>query len=216
MLELNGNQLGLEGVQAIVDAIETSNYSLKQIGLLSNHCMIPGTTDDEDALSPPEPNPEEDRLLSYQVHQRLPCFLERNRFLTRRIRTAALKTIGPARVLLTARRLTVEETARNVIDTIGSRSTVRPFPLIDLPVEVVYHIARHCSGDPYAFSESQYARMIKEAEDKNGPKQLWETKERLQHLSGPPERFTQIARDVRDDWLRKGGWDKWDPGRITA
>ena len=222
-LELNGNQLGPRGVRRIVDAIETSNYTLTRLGVFSNDItpQIPLEPDDQGFADVPvgveeERNTDEIRqdesILSYQVHHRLPLLLQRNRNFTRRIRNAALRALVPARILLHSRPPSDEETAKRVMDDIGeNRELGNTFRLLDLPREVVYNIVRHTSLDPTAFSSGQFARFRSYAEDRAGLAHMGSVmRERMAKASWGEE--SRAVWQIREEWLRRGGWDKWDIG----
>ena len=215
LLELNGNNLGVEAVTRLVDVIEHGNFTIKQLGLLANESTTINRIVDDGDFEQVRPTTisiekeNEIKSLSYQVHDRLPPLLERNRLLTRRIRRATLCALVPCRILLTARCLTVEETARSVIRSVGSRSTSHPFPILDLPREVLYLIARHCSNDPTAFSGAQFARLVAETEDNEGIKRLKHmVDDRVRKAEWGEE--TKAVQQAKEDWLRKGRWDKWE------
>ncbi|WRT70410.1 uncharacterized protein IL334_007408 [Kwoniella shivajii] len=219
-LELNGNQLGREGIIHIIDTVEESNYSIQQLGLLANHIHssrimtmdqddieMDGTISEQHRL---KMKVDEERIMEYQVHRRLPILLERNRILTKRIRQAALRTLVPARILLNASRPSNEQVARTVMGEISGGSTVFVgFPLLDLPEEVIQLIVRHTSDDPWAFSESQWTRMRKEATDKEGLKNIIKLRmERSRGKSREEER--EIRRKMKEEWLTRGKWDRWE------
>lgn len=223
-LELNGNQLGAQGVRKIVDVVESSNYTVKQIGLFAND--LGGIEEDPEAgtinagnganepVPPRDERTEEEKrrdesILSYQIHQRLPPILERNRRLTRRIRQAALKCLYPARLILTARPRNDHETAQRVIQDIGERSTPDTFRLLDLPPEVIYHIVRHMSDDPFAFSAAQFARLRKYAEDRSTLQKAGESIRNRLNKAGWSEQ-DRVKWEVREEWLKRGKWDKWE------
>ena len=208
-LELNGNHLGLEAVTGIVDAVEHSNFTVKQIGLLSNQQK------DSSSLLDSEPSSsrrQEERSLDYQVHDRLPPLLERNRVLTRRVRRAAFRIIAPARILLNARPLNDEETAHEVIDSVANGDSSSKFRLLDLPTEIMHNIVRHCSRDPTALSEAQFARLRAEAEDREGMTRTRDVlRDRL--VKADADQVGQVVFDVREEWLRRGKWDRWELDR---
>jgi hypothetical protein len=242
--ELNGNKLGAEAVTTIVDAVEMCNFSIQNLGLFANHAspqfqgIIPfddadgGADQDQSPVNTPRPWSEEEkkneeRILSYQVHERLPVLLVRNRVLTRRVRRAALCAIAPSRIMLNARPLNDDEraedaarVARHVISNLGpswngssapppSTSSGVSFPLLDLPREVIYLIARHCSRDPSALSEAQFGRLRKEAEDRKSiARSASILFERTRKAEWGMEKEAEM--EAQGDWLRRGGWDKWD------
>lgn len=244
--ELNGNTLGAEAVTTIVDAVEMCNFSIQNLGLFANHAspqfqgIIPFDDADggADQIQPPVNTPRpwseeekknEERILSYQVHERLPVLLVRNRVLTRRVRRAALCAIAPSRIMLNARPLNDDEqaedaakVARHVISNLapswnGSNSSAPPsstssgvsFPLLDLPREVIYLVARHCSRDPSALSEAQFGRLRKEAEDRKSiARSASILFERTRKAEWGMEKEAEM--EAQGDWLRRGGWDKWD------
>jgi len=221
-LELNGNQLGPRGVRRIVDAVEHGNFTLKQLGLFSNDItpQIALEPEDDQGFADPPPISQQERrtadeirqdesILSFQIHNRLPPLLERNRDLTRRARKAALKALAPARIILNSRPLNDEEMAKRVMKDVGERSSLQTFRLVDLPREVIYQIVRHTSQDATAFSAAQFARFRKYAEDRDGlGKMARGFRERIAKASWGEE--TRVMWQVREEWLRRGGWDKWD------
>ncbi|ORY28163.1 hypothetical protein BCR39DRAFT_535829 [Naematelia encephala] len=218
-LELNGNCLGAVGVAQIIDAIEESHFGLRQLGVFANDTR---RAVDEDEVSPmplpAEIRHAEERALGEQLG-RLPILLERNRLYTRRIRRAAQRAIAPARIILNARSLTADETAQRVLSSVGSTSSSSSsytspdptFPLLDLPLEVVHHVVRHTSGDAVAFSEAQFARLRAEAVDRESMKRtrrVLEERFRGQDKEGR----LRLENEIREAWLRRGGWDKWESG----
>lgn len=207
-----------------MDVVESSNYTIKQIGLFAND--LGGVEEDPEAGTinagngtneavpsrderTNEEKMREESILSYQIHQRLPPILERNRRLTRRIRQAALKCLYPARLILTSRPRNNEETAHRIIRDVGERSTTDTFRLLDLPPEVVYHIVRHTSDDPFAFSAAQFARLRKYAEDRSTLIKAGELIRNRLNRAGYSEQ-DRVKWEVREEWLRKGKWDKWE------
>ena len=233
-LELNGNELGARGVRRIVDVIEYSNYTIKQVGLFANDVGgsvgIGGAAiNEQDDLTAPDAGAngvsegdaearqrsqderrQDESILSYNVSQRLPPLLERNRTLTRRIRRATFKALPKARILLHARRPTERETAVRVIEDVGARrSDGSVFRLLDLPREVLYTIVRHCSGDAGAFSSSQFAGLVKNVEEEKSLDKLGSAvRERVRRAKWGEE--DRAEWEVKEEWLRRGGWDKWE------
>ena len=223
-LELNGNHLGAESVRTIVDAIESSNYGLIQVGLLANE-EYPRTTgeDDETRVQPREDyDPvHEAKQLHHLVHERLPELMFRNQFLTRRIRRAALRTLVPARILLNAQPLSDEDTAKHVMAEVAAVSahsttpTPSTFRILDLPPEILHLVIRHCSQDPYALSERQFVQLRTHAEGKENLGRI--VKRRKERMVGifSDEEEKEKEREMRDDWLRSGRWDKWEQNRTN-
>jgi hypothetical protein len=242
-LELNGNRLGAQGVRRIVDVIERYNFTILHVGLFSNDLGVamglreeqeeegqnhhgddglglggagtrengPGRRDTRTS----EQKAKDASILEYTVHQRLPDLLARNRTRTRRIRSAALRAIAPARIILRGRPPTDEETAREVIQDIGERKAIRQFPILNLPREVIYHIVRHASGDGSAFSSAQFARLRTHAEDPGSCIALAETTRREIKAGGYGEE-DRVRWEVRERWLREGEWDRWDSERTPG
>jgi len=219
-LELNGNRLGADGVRTIVDAVEQSHFGIVQVGLLANEEYSRSTAEDEDTPETPREgyDPEQEaKQLRHLVHERLPELLFRNRYVTRRIRRAALRIIGPARILLHAQPLSDEDTASRIMTEVSattsntpSANTNRPFPILDLPPEVLNHVIRHCSQDPYAFSSKQYAMLRMQAADRDElGRSVRLRKDRMKGIYSREEKDAK-EREMRDEWLRKGGWDKWE------
>ncbi|ORX40767.1 hypothetical protein BD324DRAFT_612053 [Kockovaella imperatae] len=208
LLELNGNKLGVEGVRAIVDVVESFNFTIKEVSLLANDVLSRSNDDVEETSRPSDAEKRaENDALAYECHRRLPPLLARNRALTQRIRRAAIRVIAPARILLTARPLNDVEMARQVIDSIGTRPPA--FRILDLPREVLYLIVRHCSRDASAFSEAQFTRMRKEAESRDNVKRNGTImRERL--LKAESDQIGRAVWQVREEWLKKGKWDKWE------
>ncbi|WWD19464.1 hypothetical protein CI109_103924 [Kwoniella shandongensis] len=217
VLELNGNKLGAKGVERIVDVIESSNFSLRVVGLLANTSLEPAIVSLDDGnvdVSEHQAAVDMDvelRSLEYQVHTRLPSLLERNRILTRRVRTAASKIITPARIILNARIPSDQETAQRVINEISSTSSPPTsfFPLLDLPEEVIHLIVRNVGGDDGALSEAQWTRLRVEAGDREAlARNMRMREERMRGKRREEER--DVIRGLRDDWLKRGRWDRWE------
>lgn len=183
--------------------------------------MMDDTEEEEEDSNSDEPvemiDPvAEAKQLSHQVHERLPELVMRNRLLTRRIRKAALRTLAPARILLNALPPSDQDTTARVISEVASVSTDSPtnvaqaFPLLELPPEVLNHVIRHCSQDPYAMTGSQFARLRSEATSRDEPaKTIRFRKERIKGV-WYEEDLQAKEREVCDDWLRRGKWDKWE------
>ena len=213
----------------IVDAVESHHFGIVQVGLLANEQITPssresaGLMDDTDGEDSSSDEPieavdlvAERKQLHHQVHERLPEFIMRNRILTRRIRRAALRTIAPARILLNALPPSDQDTTTRVISEVASVSTASPttvpqaFPLLELPHEVLNHIIRHCSQDPYAMTGSQFARLRSEAASRDElAKSIRLRKERIKGV-WYEEDMQAKEREFRDDWLKRGKWDKWE------
>ena len=226
-LELNGNRLGADGVRKIVDAVESHNFGIVQVGLLANeqnasvgeedadHSIVNGEPSSEEYIERVDPVAES-KQLHHEIHERLPELVTRNRLLTRRIRRAALRTLAPARILLNALPPSDEDTASRVMSEVSSLSATssinisQAFPLLELPPEVLNHIIRHCSQDPYAMTGGQFARLRTEAgsRDELG-KMIRLRKERIKGI-WDREDLKAREREVREDWLRRGKWDKWE------
>jgi hypothetical protein len=219
-LELNGNHLGVEGVRTIVDAIEESNFEIVQVGLLANEEYPRVTGDDDDTRVTPREGydpVQESRELEYLIYQRLPELMSRNRNLTRRVRHAALHTIAPARILLNAQPLSDEDTAKHVmaeVSAVTSDSGFTPMPrsfrILDLPPEILHLVIRHCSQDPYALSNGQFVRLRTHAEGRESLRKLVKLrKERMVGIYSKEEKKNK-EKEMKDEWLRSGRWDKWE------
>ncbi|WVR00303.1 hypothetical protein IAU59_007446 [Kwoniella sp. CBS 9459] len=228
-LEMNGNSLGGKGVTEIIDAVEENNFSVQAVGLLANHSTIAGSIseiDDQNNFGTEArervlmaDRETEEAAMEYQIHRRLPILLERNRILTARIRKAALKTLVPARIILNALSPTDEDTAQRVISDISNGSAYSGFRLLDLPEEVIQLIVRHTSGDSTAFSDDQWTRLRREATDRDTLKRSMQAREeRLKGrglsmgpgLMGDRDERREVDRQLKEDWLRKGKWDRWE------
>lgn len=134
VLELNANALGRLGVTAILDALESANYSVYRIGLFANNAAparssspdgtgllsdsenedvwreTHGVWESDEAMSRDDP-----RSMSNQITHRVPALQSRNAELGRRVRTAASRAIGPLRMIVGARAPTDAETAQRVL-----------------------------------------------------------------------------------------------------
>ncbi|WVF73126.1 hypothetical protein IAT40_007945 [Kwoniella sp. CBS 6097] len=228
-LELNGNNLGEKGVTEIVDAVDENNFSIQAVGLLANQSTVLGTVTNIDPSNDVGTEARERILMAdreseqatmeYQIHRRLPILLDRNRILTSRIRKAALKTLVPARIILNALPPSNEDTAQRVISDISNGSSYSGFRLLDLPEEVVQVIVKHTSGDSTAFSDDQWTRLRRESTDRESLKwsiQLREERLRGRGLGigpgliGGRDERKEVDRQLKEDWLRKGKWDRWE------
>lgn len=225
--------MGLEAVRDIIDAVEQGNFTITLLGLFANDARRAiASVDDEGEESVAQQTPlesesqrqsryAEERLLSYQVTERLPPILNRNSVLTYRIRKAAARCIGPARILLNGRpkitpvEETVEQVIRDVATTNGtgndtdSPSRSSPSRILDLPPEVLHLIVRHTSRDATAFSDAQFSRLRAEATDRAALTRLMRTmnsriRGKVWEIRG------EAVPEVREEWLRRGGWDKWE------
>ncbi|OCF32157.1 hypothetical protein I317_07118 [Kwoniella heveanensis CBS 569] len=228
-LELNGNNLGEKGVAEIVDAVDENNFSIQALGLLANQSTTLGAVTEIDVENDVGTEARERVLMAdreseqasmeYQIHRRLPILLERNRILTSRIRKAALKTLVPARIVLNALPPSDEDIAQRVISDVSTGSTYSGFRLLDLPEEVVQLIVRHSSGDSTAFSDDQWTRLRREATDKDSlQRSIQAREERLKARGlgmgagsmGDRDERKEVDRQLREDWLRRGQWDRWE------
>ncbi|GFZ48506.1 hypothetical protein JCM24511_06254 [Saitozyma sp. JCM 24511] len=237
LLELNGNHLGLSGVREIVDAVERGNFTIKHLGLVANESLPPrphreggddivdGADEDEQSESP-EPEDRrsaeeklaEERALSYEVHERLPVLLERNRVLTRRVRRAAVRCLAPARILLNAQPIVIDDltTARQVIEEVSSNRThlrPQPFPLLSLPEEVLHLVIRHTSGDATALSDSQWVRLRTEAGNRESLRRAARSLESKLRRAYTIEERQGAGRELMEEWLMRGKWDRWELDR---
>lgn len=235
LLELNGNHLGLLGVREIVDAIENGNFTIKHLGLVANESLPPrphreggddnGADEDEESeSSEPEDRRSaeeklaEERALSYEVHERLPVLLERNRVLTRRVRRAAVRCLAPARILLNAQPIVVDDltTDRQVIEEVSSNRThlrPQPFRLLSLSEEVLHLVIRHTSGDATALSDSQWVRLRTEAGDRESLRRAARSLENKLRRAYTIEERQGAGRELMEEWLMKGKWDRWELDR---
>ena len=234
-LQLNANSLGYQGIKELFDVIETDNYTLEELGLAAND-PAPAKRRDSfgDAVDGPpaivgdnqeaEENvmPNEPALRAAEI-ERLSVLLQRNRSYTRRVQQAAARCIAPARILLNAKPApdpSALDIAQQVIADVSQVThdfhqpatppslLVKPFPYLELPPEIQYQIIRHTSGDPLALSDAQYARLRAEAGDREKLRKLGD----VMRAALARERIKEkdaVGR-VRDEWLRRGRWDKWE------
>ena len=208
-LVLNGNYLGAHGVKSIVDAVENSNFTITHLGLLSNDLTEDPTRTDDPVIRSEEEKRLHESILSYNIHQRLPPLLERNRVLTKRVRKAALRMLAPARIILNADVPTDAETARRAIEAVQTGQITAHFRLFDLPKEVIYTVVRHLSGDRDALSSAQLSRLIHEAEDRESILKMKRHID-IRIKKAPWGEAEKVKQNVKEDWLRRGGWDKWE------
>ncbi len=90
------------------------------------------------------------------------------------------------------------------------------FRFLDLPEEMIHHIVRHCSGDPAALSEAQFSRMRTEAMDREGMKRMRRMESgRLEKVWGEEKEKVRVLVDIREEWLRRGKWDRWELDRVA-
>ncbi|WVR07843.1 hypothetical protein IAU60_004886 [Kwoniella sp. DSM 27419] len=212
-VHLNGNHLGAMGVREIVDAVEQDNYTILDLGLLSNALEPGALIVDENSVGGQVPRQRDvdgaEAMMDYQNHQRLPAVLQRNRDLTRRVRQAACRVIAPARIVFNATRPSDEDTAQRVISDVSSGASYGSFRLLDLPEEVVTVIVRYMSFDGGALSQAQWTRLRKEAMDRDSLRRAARaTQERFRGLDRG-ERQDE-GQKLRQEWLGRGGWDRWE------
>ena len=225
-LELNGNRLGGKGCRRIVDALEGFNHHLLHLGLYANTGK-PAIISDEDDVEQvgdvqavengmtDEERLKDESILEYTTQNRLPILLKRNDTLRKRIRKAALRTLAPARIILTGRSPNEEEVARSVIHSIGERERIVQFPILDLPREVIYQIVKHTSQDALAFSNEQFAHLLKHVEDTStlrSARDSFEGKRRVYAKDYDLEDGAGVRADweVKEEWVKSGGWDRWE------
>ncbi|WWC71833.1 uncharacterized protein I206_105792 [Kwoniella pini CBS 10737] len=220
-LELNGNHLGSEGISKIINSIENYNFTLTSIGLLANHSLseqiINLEQEQEQEQEEINLNQEylidkknENKIIEYQIHQRLPNILERNKNLNKRIRKASLNVNVPAKIIFNAKSLTNEEIAKNVINDISNNSSSKGiFRLFELPEEIIHLIIRYTSQDPWAFNDSQWTKIRKDSIDRDNLKKMY----RLRIVRSRGKMIDEIKgvnREMREEWLRKNKLDKWE------
>lgn len=217
LLELNGNSLGRLGVMAILDAIEEANFSISRIGLFANtERLWPDDSDEdedddevrEEVVEYPDSDPHS---MAWQISERLPLLQQRNGQLTQRVRRAALRALAPTRMILHARPPSDAEVAQRVLahsspDVAG----LAQFRLMDLPIEIRQHIARHCSGDPYAMTDAQWVHVRSHAEKRETLKRMAKRmRGATAEASGDRHKKYQ-AFLVRDGWLAEVGCEWWE------
>lgn len=224
VLELNGNALGRLGITMILDAIDAGNFSISRIGLFANNATPKlgsdsGSDFDEDIWrernqvweSDENMDPADPRSMATQIERRVPQLQKRNGELTRRVRKAAATVIAPTRIILHAREPNASEVAARVLaDTEESRSSTPVFPLLELPAEVRLHIARHCSGDAYALSDAQWARVRAHAAERGSVANLGR---RMRSATGKAEPgVAQMYKgwEVKAEWLEEMGCEWWE------
>ncbi|TXT10721.1 hypothetical protein VHUM_02226 [Vanrija humicola] len=200
-LQLNANSLGSKGVSAIVDALQSSNFTLLHLGLAANSARARSSGSDDDWDSEEEWSSASDAdsdaaACSQQTERRLPALLERNRILNRRVKDAATRALAPMRIILHAlpppeqgdvneqdqlEKLSPEaatgENDANPVAPAQASSEPAPlesFPLLRLPQELQLVVARHCSGDAEALSEAQWTRIITYAGERASLKRMAE------------------------------------------
>lgn len=236
VLLLNANALGRLGVTAILDALESANYSVYKIGLFANNAAparssspdgtglglsdsenedvwreTHGVWESDEAMSRDDP-----RSMNNQIQHRVPALQSRNAELGRRVRRAASRAIAPLRMIVSARAPTDSETAKRVLDDTvppsegGEEKPRGYFPLLDLPPEVQLVIARHCSRDAYAMSDDQWARLVSHAQD---PKSLGKMAARMKKAQQKVQfgvARDYMSQDVREGWLGEMGCEWWE------
>jgi len=232
ILELNANALSRGGVTAILDAIEVGNFTISRIGLFANNSAparlanedqgagyFGDEGDDGDDLaweSDETMSREDPRSMFHQIERRVPALQKRNGKLMMRVRNAAARAIAPLRMILHARAPTELETAARVLEdtTVSDSPTAPHFPLLDLPVEVQLLVARHCSGDAYAMSDAQWARVLKHASDRATLARLAQrtsqAQARVANLGAVHDVKKYKAREVRDEWLAELKCEWWE------
>ncbi|KAL1411987.1 hypothetical protein Q8F55_002982 [Vanrija albida] len=183
---------GAPGIKALLAA----NTSLRAI--CRNQCgkpkhpFPPACTCAAQRYFGPRPDPGR-----WHAHDELWAGLERNAEYGRRARSAALRALGVARVLVSAVR---EEENQADGDGAAPRGTKH---LLDLPREVLCHIVRFASGDPVALSSGQVNRLMKYAEDRGALRRVAEV------VGEAEEGSDGVEGRVRDAWLSAGGF-LWD------
>jgi hypothetical protein len=192
-LELNANALSREGVADILSALEVGNFSIGRIQLFANDPKRARFARDGGAghFSDEEEEEEEEEdngwdgddptTMAYLITRRAPALNERNMRLGKRVRSAAVKSLVPLRLIMHARS---PEEDKPKPKPRGS------FPLLDLPVEVQLLIARHASRDAYALTEAQWARIL--------------------HYAGDRATLRQRADDGAPEWLAQMRCELWE------
>jgi hypothetical protein len=224
VLELNANALGRLGVTAILDALESANYSVYRIGLSANNAAparansplsdsenedvwreTHGVWESDEAMSRDDP-----RSMSNQINNRVPALQSRNAELGRRVRNAASRTIAPLRMIVNARAPSDAETAQRVLADAAPDAAPPPhFPLLELPPEVQLVIARHASQDADALSDDQWARLVSHAKD---PASLGKMAARMKRAQQSVQFGARNYREqeVREAWLGEMGCEWWE------
>lgn len=230
MLELNANALGRLGVTAILDALESANYSVYRIGLFANNAAparasspdgsglsdsenedvwreTHGVWESDEAMSRDDP-----RSMSNQITHRVPALQSRNAELGRRVRNAASRAIAPLRMIVNARAPTEAETAARVLEETNDDGASAPpfFPLLDLPAEVQLVVARHCSRDADALSDDQWARLVSHAQDTGSLGRMAKRMRKAQETVQFGVARDYASHDVREAWLNEMGCEWWE------
>ncbi|GMK57616.1 hypothetical protein CspeluHIS016_0404500 [Cutaneotrichosporon spelunceum] len=222
VLELNANALGRLGVTAILDALESANYSVYRIGLSANNAVPRASSSDSEnedvwrethgvwesdvAMSRDDP-----RSMSNQINNRVPALQSRNAELGRRVRNAASRAISPLRMIVHARAPTDVETAQRVLaDAAPGAAPPAHFPLLELPPEVQLVIARHASQDANALADDQWARLVSHAKDTGSLSRMAERMKRAQQSVQFGDARSYREQGVREAWLSEMGCDWWE------
>ncbi|BEI80536.1 hypothetical protein CcaverHIS002_0110650 [Cutaneotrichosporon cavernicola] len=224
VLELNANALGRLGVTAILDAVESANYSVYRIGLSANNPVPARSSSGSDSEnedvwrethgvweSDVAMNPDDPRSMSNQINNRLPTLQSRNAELGRRVRGAASRAIAPLRMIVNARAPTDTETAQRVLADVAPDAAPPPhFPLLELPPEVQLVIARHSSQDADALADDQWARLVGHAKDTTSLSKMATRMKRAQQSVqfGDARNYREQA--VREAWLGEMGCEWWE------
>lgn len=105
--------------------------------------------------------------------------------------------------------VTCSAAASRVSSPRGATATPRQaFPILCLPREVVSMIARHCSGDAYAFSDVQWAKVVRHVEQRDT---IARAVERTAKHAGEDGCVDDKGRDdVLADWRAEVGCEYWD------
>lgn len=215
LLGLNANHFGADAISHIVDAVERGNFTISHLGLLANSVNnIPSDAVQDGSMTETVPPPRAEERQSTSIDfetSRIPPLLKRNETLAQRVQLAALRCLPRARILLNAQFPSPLETARAAMESVSLRSHTPHFRLLDLPREIIYLIVRHTSQDATALSDAQYTRLRKDAEGGEGLRRAVRmTQSKTRGWVSDADTMREIRRELREDWIRSGKWDKWE------
>lgn len=209
-IDLDGGFLHAKEVGRIADALRTTNLTVTRLCLsecyLSQHRCV---CDLRQNIWSERGDTRHPYIQSIKLAE------DRNRFLTTRVRQAAVRALVPARILLRARAPEDYESSDSdqSAETFASASSTTSLAghINKLPRNVVIRIIQFASRDPAALSGAQLARIVDHASDAESLKRV------ALALSTAADRG-QTHNLARLEWLSRGGffWDHLRPATAAA
>ncbi|KAL1408630.1 hypothetical protein Q8F55_005443 [Vanrija albida] len=207
-IDLDGGFLHAKEVGRIADALRTANRTVTRLCLsecyLSQHRCV---CDLRQNIWSERGDSRHPYIQSIKLAE------DRNRFLTTRVRQAAVRALVPARILLRARApedyesSDSDQSADTYVSSTSSTTSLAGH-INKLPRAVVIRIVQFASRDPGALSGAQLARIVDHASDA-------ESLKRVALALGSAAERGQSHNLARLEWLSRGGFF-WEGRQAVA